>query len=156
MSPADTKLSLPESLRRQFAALEARLWTKETVVAGCGAGCALLVSYALLFLSDRIWNTPAWLRTTFTLAGAGVLGWFAWRWSSLWVWQRRDLKALAELVQRHYKRLGDRLLGIVELSDEQKRPADISPSLCRAAIKQVADEAAQFDFTAAVDARESR
>ena len=156
MQPNDDHLSLPESLRRQFAALEQRLWSAETVVAVCGAAVGLLASYALLFLSDRVWNTPVWLRAVFTLAGAGVLGWFAWRWAGNWVFHRRDLKSLSELVQRHYKRLGDRLLGIVELSDESKRPADISPSLCRAAIRQVAGEAEQFDFTAAVDARQTR
>ena len=156
MPSNEDHLSLPENLRSQFAALEQRLWRTETSVAVCGAVVGLLASYALLFLSDRVWDTPAWLRAAFTLAGAGALGWFAWRWAGNWVFHRRDFKALAERVQRHYKRLGDRLLGIVELSDEAKRPANISPSLCRAAIRQVAEEAAQFDFPAAVDTRPSR
>ncbi len=158
MKSSEDKLmtGLPESLRTQFAELERRLWVKESIVAVSGAAVALAGSYLLLFFSDRFWDTPSWLRVLLVLAGVGLLGAFALRWYRLWVWRRRDLQAFALLVQKHYGRLGDRLLGIVELADESKRPENISAALCRAAIKQVAEEAGKFDFREVVDVRQSR
>jgi len=125
----------------------------ETVTTICGAMCGLLISYVFLFFSDRFWDTPRWLRTGFTLAGLGLLAGFGVWWMNRWVWRRRDSRAMANLVQKHHRRLGDRLLGIVELADERRRPADISPALCRAAIEQVSAEAARFDFREAVATR---
>lgn len=158
MKHTDDQLAtqLPEGLRRQFAEVERRLWFKETVVAVCGLLCALGLSYAVLYLSDRVWDTPRWLRGAITVLGLSVLLGFAARWFRLWVWRRRDLRAFASLVQKHYRRLGDRLLGIVELADEQRRPPNMSPSLCRAAIRQVADEAGQFDFGQAINPRQTK
>lgn len=158
MTPAPTSrnLQLPEPLRARFQTLERRLWRMDTVIALCGALSGLVISYGLLFLSDRFWETPTWLRFVFNIAGMGVAIYFAVGWSRLWLWQRRDYRALAEIVQRHYRRLGDRLLGIVELADEGRRPPDISPALCRAAIHQVSAEAVQFDFRQAVAARKPK
>ena len=53
-------------------------------------------------------------------------------------------------MQKKYRRLGDRLLGIVELADEKQRPPNFSPELYRAAIHQVAAEAIQYDFRQAI------
>lgn len=147
---------LPESLQRQFAAMEQRLWRMDTTVAIGGTLCGLLLSFTLLFLSDRIWDTPVWLRSLCSLAALGAAGFFGMQWFRLWAVQRRDTKALAEIIQRHHRRLGDRLLGVVELADEARRPANVSPALCQAAIAQVAREAAPLDFTAAVAARRPR
>lgn len=149
-------LSLPPGLRQRFQALEQRLWWVDTTIALCGALAGLVVSYALLFLSDRLWDTPVWLRGLCTLLGAGVLACFAAGWWRQWVWQRRDVRELADVVQRHYRRLGDRLLGIVELADETKRPPNVSASLCQAAIEQVSAEAMPFDFRAAVATRKPK
>ncbi|MEK7684445.1 MAG: hypothetical protein AAB466_03370 [Verrucomicrobiota bacterium] len=143
-------VSLPEGLRGQFAELEHRLWRIETCVAIGLALTGLLGSYLLLFLSDRLWDTPVWLRSLLALGGALALLGPGWRWSRLWLWQRRDQKALADLVQKKYRRLGDRLLGIVELADEKQRPPNFSPELYRAAIHQVAAEAIQYDFRQAI------
>ena len=147
---------LPENLRLKFEALERRLWWVDTTIAVCGALSGLIISYALIFISDRFWDTPAVLRAVCTLAGLGVSVWFAWGWLRHWVWQRRDSRALANVVQRKHRRLGDRLLGIVELADEGKRPANVSAELCRAAIDQVSTEAVSFDFGAAVATRKPK
>ena len=118
---ANQTLQIPEKLREQFQALERRLWRVDTVIAICGALSGLVVSYVLLFVSDRFWDTPSALRAVFTLAGAGVSLVFIAGWLRQWIWRRRDYRALANLVQRHHRRLGDRLLGIVELADETRR-----------------------------------
>ena len=153
---ANQTLQIPEKLREQFQALERRLWRVDTVIAICGALSGLVVSYVLLFVSDRFWDTPSALRALFTLAGAGVSLVFIAGWLRQWIWRRRDYRALANLVQRHHRRLGDRLLGIVELADESKRPDNISPALCRAAIQQVSQEAVRFDFRQAVATRKPK
>jgi hypothetical protein len=149
-------VSLPDGLRRQFTALERRLWRIETVAAVSSAGVGLLASCLGLFLSDRLWDSPVWWRVLISLAGTAAWVGAAAYWSKHWLFKRRDLRALANLVQAQYRRLGDRLLGIVELTQEEHHTADFSPALYRAAIHQVATEAFAFDFTKAVRARLAR
>lgn len=144
-----SSVSLPEPLRRQFADLERRLWNLETTAAVCAALAGLALSYLLLFVSDRLWDSPVWLRTAVALLGVGIVVLAGLLWAQKWIFQRRDLRALANLVQKKFRRLGDRLLGIVELANEEKRPPNFSLALYRAAIHQVAEDAAEFDFCAA-------
>jgi hypothetical protein len=146
-------VSLPDDLRRQFTDLDRRLWIMETTVAACSALAGLILSYLILFVSDRFWDTPVWLRVVISLSGLGVLAAANYQWARRWIFQRRDLRALSNLVQKKFRRLGDRLLGIVELADEKQRPAHFSIALYRAAIRQVAAEAAKFDFRDAVSLR---
>ena len=155
MAP-DPRISLPESLRAQFTALDRALWRTETTRAVCGGVASLAGSFALAFLCDRVGDTPKLVRSTLLLAGAGGAAWFAVNWCQHWVWKRRDWRALAKVVQRAHRRLGDRLLGIVELAEEKDRPENMSPALCRAAIRQVSEEATQHDFCAVVNQQPAR
>lgn len=158
MAQADhqSSLNLPESLRTKFTDLERRLWKVETARAISISLVALSASYLVLFFADRFWNSPVWFRSLSFLAGLAVLVFAAFRWIKNWVLKRRDLRALANLVQDKFRRLGDRLLGIVELSAEQQHASNFSPELYRAAINQVATEAEKFDFREAVDVRSTR
>src|ERR1041384_2688143 len=113
-------IPLPEDLRGQFERLERRLFLVETGALIAGSIAGLAGSYLLVFASDRIWDSPVWLRGTAFLGGAAVVGWFASGWLKRWVLKRRTQKDLAAIVQRQFQRLGDRLLGIVELSSEEK------------------------------------
>lgn len=149
-------VALPEQLRQQFASVERRLWRVETAIAICSVVAALLASWLVLFISDRIWATPAWLRTTLFVAGLAVSAIAIVRWLDRWVWHKRDQRELAMLVQRKYRKLGDRLLGIVELAGEQEHNANFSPALYRAAIGQVATEAVGYDFPASVSGKLAR
>ena len=149
-------LSIPEGLRHQFNKLEKRLLRFDTIVAVCGCAGSLLLSYALIFISDRLWDTPSWIRVIFTGGGIAAAGWFVHGYGRRWIWGSRSFPALATLVQKRYRRLGDRLLGIVELADESKRPANFSAALCTAAINQVAAEAAKIDFQQAVGTKRPR
>lgn len=150
------QLDLPESVRRQLDGFARRLRLVETAFAVLGAVAGLLAAYFLLFVSDRIWDTPAWLRLALTVAGTISVATFAAFWGRRWIWRRRDARAMASMVQARYPRLGDRLLGIVELADEEHRPPNVSPALCRAAMQQVAAEATALDFQQAVPTRDTR
>jgi hypothetical protein len=150
------QLDLPESVRRQFAGFARRLCLVETAFAVLGGACGLLAAYLVLFVSDRFWDTPSWLRALLAAGGTLSVAVFAALWAHRWVWRRRDDRHLAGMVQSRYPRLGDRLLGIVELADESKRPPNVSPALCRAAMQQVAADAVTLDFQRAVPTRNTR
>jgi len=158
MAEYDDKLSvaLPEALRQQFAQVERRLWRVESTVAVCCVAGGLMVSFLALFVSDRLWDTPEWLRLTLWLGGLAAAVLAGALWARRWVWRRRDLRFLANLVQKKYRRLGDRLLGIVELANEERHNANFSPALYHAAIYQVADEARGYDFGQSVSTRSAR
>ncbi len=145
-------VTLPEGLRRQFAQVERRLWRVETCVAiGCVAG-GMMLSFLALFISDRFWETPVALRLVIFLSGIAIAAAAAWSWAGHWIWRRRDWRELAKMVQKKYRRLGDRLLGIVELANEQRHLSNFSPALYHAAIHQVAGEAQNYDFSRSVGA----
>lgn len=154
--PTEARISLPDSLRAQFTALERALWRTETAHSVCGGVAALGASFAVLFLCDRVGDTPVVLRSGLLLAGVAGAGGFAVKWCRSWVWRRRDLRALSKVVQQGHRRLGDRLLGIVELAEEKQRPQNMSLALCRAAIRQVSEDAAKFNFLEVVNARPAR
>ena len=124
-------LQLPDSLKEKLNAFERRLRTMETVAAICGGLSGVLLAYFVLFISDRFWDTPLVLRMCLTLTAALGAAWFTHRWISNWIMKRRDIRNLAKLVQKHHRKLGDRLLGIVELADESSRSGNVSPALCR-------------------------
>lgn len=146
----------PKDLQQQFDLVERRLWLVETIMAVCLSTAGLFGSYLILFFSDRLWDSPNWLRLGLLASGIVItLSAIIW-WSYRWIFKKRDTRAIACLVQRRYRRLGDRLLGIVELANEQKRPAIFSPALYRAAIEQVADEALKLDFKQTVSPRPAR
>lgn len=153
---AEHLAELPPEIRKQFDLLEKRLWVVDTVIALSGSLAGFVASFLLLFISDRVWDTPVWLRALIATFGIAVIVYFASFWIKHWILRRRDIRAMAKIVQKHYQRLGDRLLGIVELADEQKQYPNISRSLVRAAINQVATEAVNYDFRAAVALRKPK
>ena len=76
MAENDDKISvaLPDALRQQFAQVERRLWRVESTVAICGVAGALMVSFLALFVSDRFWDTPVWVRMTLCICALAVAG----------------------------------------------------------------------------------
>lgn len=146
-----TATQLPVELRTKFDRLRARLRQVETGLAFSRSGCFLLGALILAYLCDRLFDTGALPRAALLAAGLALAGWQAAIWLLRWVVSPRGLRQLAILVQRHHRRLGDRLLGVVELSDERTRPPHYSDELYRAAISQVAADAAKHEFEAAVD-----
>ncbi len=148
--------ALPDSLVTQLRLFEARLRKTETLVAVAGGAVGLLTTFVLLFVADRFGDTPRWARAALTLTGGALAAWCAHGWARRWLWERRGPAQLAKLLQRHFRTLGDRLQGVIELTELHDLPANISPALLRAAVRQVAEESGRFDFTQAVHQRPSR
>lgn len=144
-------VDLPQELRRQFGALRSRLRRVEAGVALVSGAAALAVSWLAVFVMDRFFDSPAWVRGGALLLGLTVATAAGAVWMQRWILSPPDTRALAVRVQKKFRRLGDRLLGIVELADESRRPAHFSTELYRAAIRQVATEAGRYDFTQAVE-----
>ncbi len=148
--------TLPESLVTQLRSFEDRLRKMETLAAVAGGLAGLLATFVLLFVFDRFVDTPRWARAILTLSGGVLAAWFAQAWAAHWLWHRRGPAQLAKLLQRHFRTLGDRLQGIIELTETSDLPPDISPALLRAAVHQVANESTRFDFKKAVPVRPAR
>ena len=148
--------TLPDSLVTQLRSYEARLRRMETLAAVAGAFLGLGAAFLLLFVFDRFVDTPRWARALLTLGGAGLAAWCAQAWAAHWLWNRRGPAQLARLLQRHFRTLGDRLQGVIELTETDDLPPNISPGLLRAAIRQVADDSCRFDFAQAVPVRPAR
>ena len=150
------QIRIPEGLVRQLQQFERKLFSLETTVSIFGAISGFLLSFFLLFISDRFWNTPVSLRILLSLGSAAACGLFAWIWLHHWLWRRRSLRELSRIIQRQHRVLGDRLLGIVELAEEQDASTNISEELRQAAIRQVAREAESLDFSEALSRTRSR
>src|SRR5438128_3708067 len=148
LSPEQRRLELPESLRTQMFAFRRRVWAIKLMEAGCGAAFGVLAAYLLTFLLDRIWDTPAGVRTGIfvsALVGCALVPLALHR----WIWRQRRLEQLARLLSRTHPSIGDQLLGIIELVGSESEQAR-SIALCEAAIQQVAEQAESRDFADAV------
>ena len=110
----------------------------------------LALSYLLVFVLDRFGETPAWARGCILLAGAATLGLgLPLKWHR-WVWRQRRLEDVARLLRITFPRLGDQLLGIVELTRMDEGNAGRSERLVQAAIGQTAEAVKDRDFSKAV------
>ncbi len=143
---SDMKIELPSQLEARFGRLRRRLRRVQTLQALLAVVTALGVSYLAVFLLDRSWDTAQAVRAAILGTGWAAAGWVALRWMFRWIVRPPGVKELASLVQRRYRQLGDRLLGIVELADESARPPHFSEELYEAAIQQVSADALHYDF----------
>lgn len=100
----------------------------------------LLLSFLLVYGLDRIWQTPGLVRLAILLAGVSIFTVFAPYWLHRWVWKQRREDQLARLIARRYPGLGDRLLGVIELQNQEGNADTLSPRLREAAMAAVAAE----------------
>jgi hypothetical protein len=142
------RLQLPGSLQTQLHDFRRRVWSIKMFEAVCGTVFGVVVPFLALFAFDRLLDSPVWLRgTLFVLAVAGcaTVPLALHR----WVWRNRRLEQLARLLSRKHPHVGDQLLGVIELVENDAEQAR-SRTLCEAAIEQVAHDAQKRDFRDAV------
>ena len=145
------KDKIPDSLKKQLTGYTEFLCGSEIFIA-VGAGIsAVILSFFLLFASDRLWDTPKPLRLIFAGAGFLILLYFIYWIGKNWIWRKRGIKKIAVKIQSHHKELGDRLLGAIELAEHSHDDKNISEELREAAIRKVAEQASTMDFTKDVD-----
>jgi hypothetical protein len=142
------RLRIPETLSRQLDDFRRRVWTIKTIEAACAAGFGVLAAFLAMFALDRFWDTPGLLRL-----GLFVLAVLACATMPLalhrWVWRQRRPDQLARLLARKHPRIGDQLLGVIELAHDDSEQAR-SRQLVEAAIDQVAHDSRRSDFLDAV------
>ena len=151
MNESSNQRSLPAAITEQLTAFRHRVrwvkWTEGILAAAAG----LLVSWFGVFVLDRLMETPGWLRGTLLVLGVAVPGLLLPLVWHRWVWRQRRLEDVARLVRRSFPRLGDQLLGIVELARaENNAMAGRSERLVQAAIDQAAEAVQKRDLEPAV------
>ncbi len=135
-----TKVVIPESLRLQLADFRRHLWRVKILESIAAGMIGLLISFLLVYGLDRVWQTPGWVRLVILVGGVSMFGVFAPYWLHRWVWRQRRETQLARLIAKRYPGLGDRLLGVIELQDQEGSPDSLSPRLRQAAMEAVAAE----------------
>ena len=115
-----------------------------------------LISFGLLAISDRIWATPDWARFLLAVPVPLLLVSALWPWLKRWVLQRPNARQLAQVMGKLDRRVGDRLLGAVELSEGTHENWEGSPALRKAAIQQVARELATVKAEEKLDTEPAR
>ncbi|HCQ34196.1 MAG TPA: hypothetical protein DIV54_11915, partial [Verrucomicrobiales bacterium] len=146
----DRSASLPESLRRQLGAFRGRLWFIKVTEALFAGLFGLLFSYLIVFGLDRVWNTPPSIRLIILIGGTSLFTLFAPYWIHRWVFRHRREAQLARLIARKFPRLGDRMLGVVELQKQVESKEALSPELRAAAMEAVARQAEGRNLKAAL------
>lgn len=142
--------TLPPLLTAKLADFRRRVWLVKGLEGLLAGAFGLLVSYLLVFALDRFFDTPGWLRAALLTAGAAVLGiGLPLKWHR-WVWRQRRLEDAARLLRRTFPRLGDQLLGIVELARMEAGAGGRSERLVQAAMAQADEEVKDRDFSQAV------
>ncbi|HEX8296172.1 MAG TPA: hypothetical protein VF593_07715 [Chthoniobacteraceae bacterium] len=142
--------ALPPLLETKLADFRRRVWAVKLAEGLLAALFGIALSYLLVFALDRFMETPGWLRLLLLLAGAATLGLgLPLKWHR-WVWRQRRLEDAARLLRRTFPRLGDQLLGIVELARMDHAAACRSERLVQAAMEQAAEAVKDRDFSHAV------
>lgn len=135
-----SKVAIPESLRQQLSDFRRHLWRVKILEAIAAGLIGLLVSFLLVYGLDRVWQTPGWVRLLILVGGISLFAVFAPYWLHRWVWGQRQENQLARLIAKRYPGLGDRLLGVIELQNQEANADSLSPRLREAAMAAVAAE----------------
>ena len=142
--------TLPPVLETKLADFRRHVWVVKLSEAVLAAFFGIALSYLLVFALDRFFETPGWVRVCILIAGAAALGiGLPLKWHQ-WVWRQRRLEDAARLLRRTFPRLGDQLLGIVELARMEHAAEGRSERLVQAAMAQAAEAVKDQDFSYAV------
>lgn len=149
-SPSAPQAPIPEELQKQLAEFQKRLWRVKVTEAVLAGIFGLIISFLVVFLLERIFPIPPLARFSILIAGTSLSAVFAPLMVRRWVFGHRREDQLAKLISKKFPKLGDRLLGIVELQDQTESRETLSPELRAAAMEHVARQAAKRDMTEAL------
>lgn len=112
-----------------------------------------LLSFALLSISDRLWETPAWARFVLAVPVPMLMVLCLAPYVRRWVLDHPGPRRVARFMGRLDARVGDRLLGAVELADGGSESWAGSQALRQAAIMQVAAQLSDVHAEDRLDTR---
>ncbi len=141
---------IPAELSKQLADFQKSLWRIKVTEAVLAGIFGLIISFLIVFALERLFPIPAMVRLAILIAGTSLAAVFAPYWVRRWVYGHRREEQLARLISRKFPKLGDRLLGIVELQDQKEAKEALSPELRAAAMVHVANQAAKRDMNDAL------
>ena len=141
---------IPAELSKQLADFQRSLWRIKVTEAVLAGLFGLIISFLIVFALERLFPIPALARLAILIAGTSLAAVFAPYWVRSWVYGHRREEQLARLISRKFPKLGDRLLGIVELQDQQEAKEAMSPELRAAAMIHVANQAAKRNMNEAL------
>lgn len=144
----ESDLPIPPALQKKLEDFQHGLWSVKIAEGALAGLFGLGISYLVVFGLDRVFDTPGWLRIAILATGfaAPAIG-IPLRFHR-WVWKQRSLEQVARLLRRKFPRLGDELLGIVELARIPSQQN--SEVLVAAAMKQVDARVRDQQFDEAV------
>jgi len=148
--PSPESTPIPDELRKQLAEFQRHLWKVKITEAVLAGIFGLIVSFLFVFLFERIFPIHPIVRLLILLAGTSLAAVFAPLWVRRWVFGHKREDQLARLISKKFPKLGDRLLGIIELQDQQETREALSPALRDAAMAHVAAQAAKQDMDEAL------
>lgn len=146
----DQLAPIPEELKNQLTEFQEKLWRIKITEAILAGIFGLIISFLIVFIIDRFVATPPLARLGILLAGTSLFAIFAPLMVRRWVYGHRREGQLARLISKKYPQLGDRLLGVVELQDQQESHKSLSPKLREAAMAHVTRQAGKKDMTEAL------
>jgi hypothetical protein len=141
-------IRLPTDLQRRLGSFRGLVRRIKLTEAVCAAVCGVMAAYLVLFVADRLVDTPPFARVVIfaaALAACVAVPVAIQR----WVWGQRTFDQVARLIERRFPSLGDELLGIIEIV-RGGSAAGQSRALCEAAVAQVAERSKACDFRRAV------
>ena len=142
-------IEIPDRMRTKLEKFQKKVWIIKLAEGLLAAAFGLLVSYLLVFVLDRFFDTSALVRTAILIAGTlGLAVWFPLV-CHKWIWKNRKLEQVARLLKYKFPRLGDHLLGIIQLVNNDQE-SQRSEALTRAALAQVDEETKDREFANAI------
>lgn len=148
--PPKEKTSIPEDLRKQLEEFQKALWRIKMTEAILAGIFGLITSFLIVFLLERLFPIPGPARLIILLAGTSLCLFFTPLWIRRWIYGHRRKDQLARLISQKFPKFGDRLLGVVELQNQNETGERFSLELREAAMIHVAKQAAGRDIKEAL------
>lgn len=149
-TPSERSFPLPETITRKLVDFRSGLRRVKFLEVFCAGLTGLLFSLIALFSLDRLIETPQILRAALLFSGMSVFAIglpLIWH---RWVRGQRHLEDVARVIRHRFPRIGDQLLGTIELAHGANTTAKESPRLIQAAIEQAGERIRDEDLSAAI------
>lgn len=144
-APLSSSVLLTPRLREALENFRDSFWSLKIAEGALWSLGGVMACFLASFVCDRFLDTPAVFRWgLLAVAITMPLGIFPLFWYR-WVWRRRSLRDSARALRQRLPRLGDEVLGLVELAQGDSQGH--SPRLISAAMAQVEERIEGQDFS---------